>query len=38
KLGGWNNSKRTGRASWLTIWHGWFRLQDRLEGYLAAQM
>ena len=38
KLGGWNNSKRTGRASWLTIWHGWFRLQERLDGYLAAQM
>jgi len=38
KLGGWCNSKKTGRASWLTIWHGWFRLQDRLEGFLAAQM
>jgi transposase-like protein/DDE family transposase len=38
KLGGWCNSKKTGRASWLTIWHGWFRLQDRLEGYFAAQM
>lgn len=38
KLGGWCNSKKTGRASWLTIWHGWFRLQDRLEGYLAARL
>ena len=38
KLGGWCNSKKTGRASWLTIWHGWFRLQDRVEGYLAAEI
>lgn len=38
KLGGWSNSKKTGRASWLTIWHGWFRLQERLEGFWAAQM
>ena len=33
KLGGWNDSKRTGIASWHTIWHGWFRLQERIEGY-----
>jgi len=32
KLGGWNDSKRTGRASWITVWKGWFRLQERLEG------
>lgn len=38
KLGGWSDSKRTGRASWLTIWHGWFRLKERLEGFLAAKM
>lgn len=38
KLGGWCNTKKTGRASWLTIWHGWFRLQDRVEGYLAAKI
>lgn len=38
KLGGWSNSKRTGKASWLTIWSGWFRLQERLEGYKAAKI
>ena len=36
KLGGWSNSKRTGKASWLTIWAGWYRLQERLEGFKAA--
>lgn len=37
KLGGWNNSKRTGVASWLTMWRGWFRLQERVEGYRVAK-
>lgn len=37
KLGGWIDTKRTGRASWNTVWDGWFRLQDRVDGYLAAQ-
>ncbi|MBA2650715.1 MAG: IS4 family transposase [Tatlockia sp.] len=36
KLGGWSNSKRTGKASWATIWEGWWRLTERVEGcYLA---
>jgi len=37
KLGGWSNSKRTGIASWLTMWKGWFRLQERVEGYRIAK-
>lgn len=37
KLGGWIDTKRTGRAGWDTVWDGWFRLQDRVEGYRAAQ-
>ena len=37
RLGGWTDTKRTGRASWDTVWDGWFRLQDRVDGYLAAQ-
>ncbi|MFO9558911.1 IS4 family transposase, partial [Legionella pneumophila serogroup 1] len=32
KLGGWTDSKRTGKAAWSTIWKGWFRLQERVEG------
>lgn len=36
KLGGWNDSKRTGKAAWSTIWKGFFRLRERLEGYLVA--
>lgn len=31
KLGGWLNTKRTGRASWKTFWEGWNILQDRVE-------
>jgi hypothetical protein len=37
KLGGWSNSKRTGKASWATIWEGWYRLNERVEGFLLAQ-
>jgi hypothetical protein len=33
KLGGFADTKRTGRPGWDTIWHGWFRLQERLDGY-----
>jgi Transposase DDE domain len=33
KLGGFTDTKRTGRVGWDTIWHGWFRLQERLQGY-----
>jgi hypothetical protein len=33
RLGGFTDTKRTGRPGWDTIWHGWFRLQERLEGY-----
>ena len=37
KLGGWNDSKRTGKASWATLWDGWYRLTERVEGFLLAQ-
>ncbi|MEN8176606.1 MAG: IS4 family transposase [Pseudomonadota bacterium] len=37
KLGGWTDTKRTGRAGWDTMWHGWFRFQERLDTYLAAR-
>lgn len=37
KLGGWNDSKGTGKASWSTIWDGWFRLSERVEGFMLAQ-
>ncbi len=33
KLGGWKDTKRTGRASVKVIWRGWFKLQTILEGY-----
>lgn len=36
RLGGWTDSKKTGKAAWSTIWKGWFRLQERLEGYRVA--
>jgi hypothetical protein len=37
KLGGWNDSKRTGRAGWIVMWEAWFRLQDMIEGYQLAK-
>lgn len=33
KLGGFYDSKRTGIASWATMWLGWDKLQDMLSGY-----
>jgi hypothetical protein len=36
RLGHWSDTKRTGRASWETLWRGWQRLCDVLLGYLAA--
>jgi hypothetical protein len=37
KLGGWLDTKRTGRAGWEAMWEGWFCLQQRVDGYLMAQ-
>ncbi|HHW4691833.1 TPA: IS4 family transposase, partial [Legionella pneumophila subsp. raphaeli] len=37
KLGGWTDSKRTGKAAWSTIWNGWSKLNERIEGFLIAQ-
>jgi Transposase DNA-binding len=36
-LGGWMDTKRTGRAGWEAMWQGWFRLQERVDTYLAAR-
>ena len=36
RLGGWHDSKRTGRVGWPAMWRGWMRLQDRVEGWLLA--
>ena len=33
KLGGWKDTKRTGRASVKVLWQGWLKLQAILEGY-----
>lgn len=33
RLGGWKDTKRTGRASVKALWEGWFKLQTILEGY-----
>jgi hypothetical protein len=38
KLGGFTNTKRTGRPGWDTLWHGWFRLQERVKGYQFSQL
>lgn len=33
KLGGFLDTKRTGRAGWDTLWRGWHTLEQRLAGY-----
>lgn len=33
KLGGWYDSKRTGRIGWQTLWHGWDIFSQRLSGW-----
>lgn len=39
RLGGWIDSKRTGKAAWSAIWKGWFRLKERIEGFrIAAEL
>lgn len=37
KLGGFSDTKRTGRVGGDTLWHGGFRLQERLQGYQFSQ-
>lgn len=36
RLGGWTDSKRTGVVGWATLWQGWYRLQDRVDGLIIA--
>jgi hypothetical protein len=36
RLGGWYDSKRTGRIGWQTLWHGWQLFQERLAGWRLA--
>ena len=33
QLGGWHDSKRTGRVGWNALWEGWFKLDMLVEGY-----
>ena len=37
RLGGWKDSKRTGRVGWNALWEGWFKLEMLVEGYELAQ-
>lgn len=37
KLGGWGDTKRTGRAGWQTLWEGWLELNRLVDGYRIAQ-
>ena len=32
KLGGWYDSKRTGKVGWSALWEGWFKLEYMIEG------
>ncbi|WP_049623429.1 IS4 family transposase [Frateuria defendens] len=35
-LGGFTDTKRTGRPGWATLWHGWQVLQERVVGFRVA--
>ncbi|MDR2155392.1 MAG: IS4 family transposase [Burkholderiaceae bacterium] len=37
RLGGFLDTKHTGRPGWKTLWDGWLRLQDRVEGLRLAR-
>ncbi len=37
RLGGWIDTKRTGIVGWTTLWKGWYRLQDWVDGMMMAQ-
>jgi len=37
RMGGWLNTKRTGRIGWQTLWKGWDKLQQRVGGWMAAK-
>lgn len=37
RLGGWLDTKRTGRVGWSTMMKGWSRLQDKIDGFRAAK-
>jgi hypothetical protein len=37
KLGGWRDTKRTGRVGWQALWRGWAKLQDLVEGWKLAK-
>lgn len=36
ELGGWRDTKRTGRVGWRSFWRGWLSLQDSVLGWQAA--
>jgi hypothetical protein len=33
RLGGWMDTKQSGRASWATLWRGWQRLKELVAGW-----
>lgn len=37
KLGGWSDSKRTGRVGWQTMWDGWNILSEMVRGWQLAK-
>lgn len=36
RLGGWRDTKQTGRIGWQALWRGWSKLQDLVEGWSLA--
>ena len=38
RLGGWTDTKRTGRVGWKAIWKGILKLNERMIGWMMAKM
>jgi hypothetical protein len=37
KLGGWRDTKQSGRIGWQALWRGWSKLEDLVEGWSLAE-
>ncbi len=37
KLGGWRDTKRTGRIGWQPLWRGWTQLETLVDGWRLAR-
>lgn len=36
RIGGWTDTKRTGKIGWQTLWKGWLKLEEMVDGFKIA--